>query len=145
MPRTKSNTLPKILSCAKCGEPYSANPPDDIHTLASLDSPVEGEIDLLMTKAVPYACPNCNEITTLYWIDRDRFRLEQLTQGGSLTEEELKSTTWVELRCRECGKSNSFPHFRLFGNQYLLICDNDTCRRVLGVVRRTNSGIFGRF
>ena len=51
----------KTFSCLKCGRPFPAYPPDDLHPTASLNKE-----DLENTVEMKYKCDCGNEIT-LYW------------------------------------------------------------------------------
>jgi len=50
-------------SCRHCGEPYTANPPDDVHT-TSVANVEGGEDDIQIT----YNCKACNKDNKLTWI-----------------------------------------------------------------------------
>jgi hypothetical protein len=58
----KSNDHAKMFGCTKCGSPFPAYPPDDVHCVASRNSS-----SFLETIEASYVCASCNEATTLYW------------------------------------------------------------------------------
>jgi len=50
-------------SCLKCGAPFDAYPPDDLHDLASVYKPgSESHVK------VNYKCNACGEINVIYWM-----------------------------------------------------------------------------
>lgn len=53
---------PRTYGCAKCGTPFTAYPPDDIHTTSSRESS-----SFLETIETSLACTKCNEVARLYW------------------------------------------------------------------------------
>jgi hypothetical protein len=53
---------PRTYGCAKCGTPFTAYPPDDVHNTSSRESSFFLErIETL------HLCSKCNEVTRLYW------------------------------------------------------------------------------
>jgi len=52
----------KTFSCIKCGHPFDAYPPDDIHTVAT-----RREGDYRDHIKIDYKCKNCGEVNTIYW------------------------------------------------------------------------------
>jgi hypothetical protein len=53
---------PRTYGCAKCGTPFAAYPPDDIHIRSSRQSS-----SFLETIETSFVCGVCNEVTRLYW------------------------------------------------------------------------------
>jgi hypothetical protein len=53
---------PRTYGCAKCGTPFTAYPPDDIHITSSRQSS-----SFLETIETSFVCGVCNEVTRLYW------------------------------------------------------------------------------
>ena len=52
----------KSFSCLKCGDTFTAYPPDDFHHVASLKpTGIEDPIK------IDYKCQNCANTNTLYW------------------------------------------------------------------------------
>jgi DNA-directed RNA polymerase subunit RPC12/RpoP len=68
-PIAATGAQPRIYGCAKCGTPFTAYPPDDIHTTSSRQSS-----SFLETVETSLACPKCNEVTRLYWGRRVFYR-----------------------------------------------------------------------
>jgi rubredoxin len=52
----------KRFSCVKCGSPFDAHPPDDLHNTASLK-----EADVEDPIKVEYRCKDCGNINVIYW------------------------------------------------------------------------------
>jgi hypothetical protein len=52
----------RMFGCLKCGSPFFAYPPDDMHKLASRNNSSFSE-----TVQVKYVCAKCKEINGLYW------------------------------------------------------------------------------
>jgi hypothetical protein len=53
---------PRTYGCAKCGTPFTAYAPDDVHNTSSRESSsFLGKVETL------HSCSNCNEKTRLYW------------------------------------------------------------------------------
>jgi hypothetical protein len=66
-PKTENPTVaagvqPRTYGCAKCATPFTAYPPDDIHTTSSRQSS-----SFLETIETSFVCGKCNEVTRLYW------------------------------------------------------------------------------
>ena len=53
---------PRTYGCAKCGTPFAAYPPDDVHIMSSRQSS-----SFLETIDTSFVCGVCNEVTRLYW------------------------------------------------------------------------------
>ncbi len=53
---------PRMYGCAKCGTPFTAYPPDDVHNMCSRQSS-----SFLEKIETSYVCGKCNEVTWLYW------------------------------------------------------------------------------
>jgi hypothetical protein len=49
-------------SCKECGNPFDANPPDDVHRFSSVYQC--WKFDWIEQE---YRCPSCSKTTTLYW------------------------------------------------------------------------------
>ena len=52
----------KIFSCIKCGHPFTAYPPDDVHDIAT-----RNESDYEDHIKIDYKCEKCGAINTIYW------------------------------------------------------------------------------
>lgn len=61
-PTAATGVQPRTYGCAKCGTPFTAYPPDDIHTTSSRQSS-----SFLETIETSLACSKCNELARLYW------------------------------------------------------------------------------
>jgi hypothetical protein len=66
-PRVESSTgatvlQPRTYGCAKCGTPFTAYPPDDVHNMSSRESS-----SFLKNIKTSHVCSKCNEVTRLYW------------------------------------------------------------------------------
>jgi len=64
-------------SCHECGHPYTVNPPDDIHTMASLDKGYANMNSSGKVIKMTYICKNCKKPTTLYWF-RQKMRIRTI-------------------------------------------------------------------
>jgi hypothetical protein len=53
---------PRTYGCAKCGTPFTAYPPDDVHKTSSRESS-----SFLEAIETIHLCTKCNETTRLYW------------------------------------------------------------------------------
>jgi len=53
---------PRTYGCAKCGTPFTAYPPDDVHKTSSRESS-----SFLERIESLHLCSKCNEVTRLYW------------------------------------------------------------------------------
>jgi DNA-directed RNA polymerase subunit RPC12/RpoP len=53
----------RLYSCRHCGEPYTANPPDDVH-ITSVANVEGGEDDI----QIRYHCTACSKENKLTWI-----------------------------------------------------------------------------
>jgi hypothetical protein len=53
---------PRTYGCAKCGTPFTAYPPDDVHNTSSRESS-----SFLEKIETLHSCSKCNETTRLYW------------------------------------------------------------------------------
>ena len=53
---------PRTYGCAKCGTPFTAYPPDDVHKTSSRESS-----SFLERVETLHPCSKCNEVTRLYW------------------------------------------------------------------------------
>jgi hypothetical protein len=61
-PTAATALQPRTYGCAKCGTPFAAYPPDDVHTTSSRQSS-----SFLETIETSFVCGVCNEVTRLYW------------------------------------------------------------------------------
>lgn len=61
-PTAVTGVQPRTYGCAKCATPFTAYPPDDIHTTSSRQSS-----SFLETVETSFTCSKCNEVTRLYW------------------------------------------------------------------------------
>jgi hypothetical protein len=52
----------RTYGCAKCGAPFTAYPPDDVHNTSSRESS-----SFLEKFETVHPCSKCNEVTRLYW------------------------------------------------------------------------------
>lgn len=52
----------KTYACSKCGHPFAAVPPDDIHVVVLLEPCKKGD-----SVEIPYDCKNCDNMNTRYW------------------------------------------------------------------------------
>jgi DNA-directed RNA polymerase subunit RPC12/RpoP len=58
------NGKTKMFSCAKCGAPFEAFPPDDLHSIATrLEK--EATKDNVIAE---YKCRDCGKVNTIYWV-----------------------------------------------------------------------------
>ena len=55
-------TQPRTYGCGKCGTPFTAYPPDDVHNISSRESS-----SFLETVETLHPCSKCDEATRLYW------------------------------------------------------------------------------
>lgn len=53
---------PRTYGCSKCGTPFMAYPPDDVHNTSSRESS-----SFLEKVETIHPCSECNEMTRLYW------------------------------------------------------------------------------
>jgi hypothetical protein len=53
---------PRTYGCAKCGTPFTAYPPDDVHKTSSRESS-----SFLEAIETVHLCSKCNDTTRLYW------------------------------------------------------------------------------
>lgn len=53
---------PRTYGCAKCGTPFTAYAPDDVHNTSSRESS-----SFLERIETVHPCSKCNEVTRLYW------------------------------------------------------------------------------
>jgi hypothetical protein len=66
-PKVESSTgatalQPRTYGCAKCGTPFTAYPPDDVHNMSSRE-----RSSFLEKIETSHICSKCNEVTRLYW------------------------------------------------------------------------------
>jgi len=61
-PTAATGVQPRMYGCAKCGTPFPAYPPDDVHIKSSRQSS-----SFLETIETSLVCSKCNEVTRLYW------------------------------------------------------------------------------
>jgi hypothetical protein len=52
----------KTYACSKCGHPFVAIPPDDIHVVVLLEQCRRGD-----SIQIPYDCKNCDNVNIRYW------------------------------------------------------------------------------
>ena len=91
----------RMYGCAQCGSPFSAYPPDDIHSLASRKmTPSSEQIES------QYVCANCKETTRLYWGKR-----AVLLNWSSLKENFLTFARFCR-KLIEAIRNRQIPHMR---------------------------------
>jgi len=55
----------RVFSCAKCGNPYDAYPPDDLHDTVALQEPSKKDAESVIK--IVHDCPICKHPIILYW------------------------------------------------------------------------------
>ncbi len=58
----------RIFGCAKCGNPYEAYPPDDLHDTVALQEPSKENAESVIK--IVHDCSICKHPITLYWYRR---------------------------------------------------------------------------
>ena len=157
-PKPPPNVLSRTLACRNCGEPYIANPPDDLHTTSTLVT-TEFSAGLTCVK-IPYSCKNCGRINLLYWYSADNkddehvklamvyaeFPDESLLGDYSRLEKEVQTNKLVCVKC----DSQEFEYVRIIvtkndsviGQGDGLRCANASCKSILATTRLTEFGNF---
>lgn len=145
-----TSPLSKTLDCRFCGEPYVANPPDDLHIA---NTSVREDVKYFATVIqIPYSCVSCGENNLLFWYNPNEKSDEQSVMNVVYSDtpdyQNKETRHWQrelhdeKLICRKCQSSEFrlahifvIRNMETFAGGDALICANISCHSILATVK----------